>query len=87
MLWYIQHVSSVYAYASKAFDLVRHGILFELLLSRGLPSLVVRLLHSWYVSKHLRVRWGGAFSSPLLSPMEFVKVAFCLQFLLGVVAC
>ena len=26
--------------------------------------LVVQLLHSWYVSQHLRVRWGGAFSSP-----------------------
>ena len=41
---YIQHGSSAYACfidASKAFDLVRHGILFELLLSRSLPSLVM----------------------------------------------
>ena len=37
---YIHHDSSVFACfldASKAFDLVRHDILFKLLLSRGLP--------------------------------------------------
>ena len=65
---YIQSESSVYACfldASKAFDLVRHDILFELLLSRGLPPLVVRLLHSWYSTQNLRVRWDGALSQPL----------------------
>ena len=66
---YIHHDSSVFACfldASKAFDLVRHDILFKLLLSRGLPPLVVRLLHSWYVSQNLRVRWDAALSHPFV---------------------
>ena len=37
-----------------------------LLLSRGLPPLVVRLLHSWYVSQNLRVRWDAALSHPFV---------------------
>ena len=64
---YIQNESSVYASfldASKAFDLVRHDVLFEILLSRGLPPLVVRLLHSWYATQNLRVRWSRALSHP-----------------------
>ena len=63
--WYNQRGSPVFACfldASKAFDLVRHDILFEQLLSRGLPSVVVRLLHSWYVEQKLRVKWRGVFS-------------------------
>ena len=35
--------------ASKAFDLVGHHVLLETLVSHGLPSAVVRLLHHWYV--------------------------------------
>ena len=50
--------------ASKAFDLVRHDILFDLLLSRGLPSPVVRLLSSWYSTQNLSFRWGSASSTP-----------------------
>ena len=41
--WYNQRDSLVFACfldASKAFDLVRHDILFELVLSCGLPSVV-----------------------------------------------
>ena len=62
---YNQRGSPVFACfldASKAFDLVRHDILFDLLLSRGLPPLVVRLLHSWYAEQRLRVRWNGTLS-------------------------
>ena len=57
----IVNESSVYACfldASKAFDLVRHDILFELLLSRGLPPLVVRLLHSWYRALARTYMWA-----------------------------
>ncbi len=64
---YIQNGSSVYACfldASKAFDLVRHDVLFQLLLSRGLCPPVVRLLHSWYVNQTLHVRWNGTLSDP-----------------------
>ena len=64
---YIYNGSPVFACfldASKAFDLVRHDILFDLLLSRGLPSPVVRLLSSWYSTQNLSVRWGSASSTP-----------------------
>ena len=49
--------------ASKAFDLVRHDILFDLLVSRGLPLPVVRLLSSWYSTQNLSVRWRNALSA------------------------
>ena len=64
---YIHNGSPVFACfldASKAFDLVRHDILFDLLVSRGLPLPVVRLLRSWYSTQNLSVRWRNALSSP-----------------------
>ena len=64
---YIYNCSSVllvFLDAFKVFDLVRHDILFQLLLSRGLPPLVVRLLYSWYHSENLRIRWSGSLSRP-----------------------
>ena len=45
--------------ASKAFDTVDHNILFEKLLTRGLPSPVLRFLFGWYQSQRLRIRWNG----------------------------
>ena len=51
--------------ASKAFDLVDHGILFNTLLERGLPLSIVRFLISWYSMQQLRVRWNSSLSDPL----------------------
>ena len=48
--------------ASKAFDLVDHGILFQKLLDRGLPLPVINFLLSWYCSQQMRVRWGDSLS-------------------------
>ena len=45
--------------ASKAFDLVNHNFLFQLLLDRGLPVCVVRLLRDWYTDQKLSVRWNS----------------------------
>ena len=62
---YLQRGSSVFACflnASKAFDLVRHSVLFKKSLSIGLPDLVVRLLSRWYSSQQLNVCWGKAYS-------------------------
>ena len=49
---------------SKAFDLVDHGILFKILLERGLPLSIVRFLISWYSMQQLRVRWNSPLSDP-----------------------
>ena len=48
--------------ASKAFDTVDHNILFEKLLTRGLPSPVLHFLFGWYQSQRLRVRWNSYLS-------------------------
>ena len=49
---------------SKAFDLVNHGLLFELFLERNLPCSVTRFLLQWYSSQELLIRWNGILSSP-----------------------
>ena len=48
--------------ASKAFDLVRHDILFDRLLQRHLPPLIISFLLNWYKSQELCVKWGGIVS-------------------------
>ena len=63
---YIHNGSHVYGcllYASKAFDLVRHDILFDRLSHRGLPQFISSFLLNWYKSQELCVRWGKVFSS------------------------
>ena len=49
---------------SKAFDKVNHVLLFQKLLKRQVPVLVVRLLQQWYCSQMFVIRWGNVFSSP-----------------------
>ena len=52
--------------ASKAFDLVDHDILFRILLERGLPSVIVRFLLSWYSTQKMQVCWGSCLSDSFL---------------------
>ena len=59
---YIHKGSQVLGCFLDAFDLVNHGILFQKLLSRGLPLPVVRFLSSWYRQQHMRVYWDHALS-------------------------
>lgn len=64
---YIHHGSSVFSCfldASKAFDLVDHGILFKKLMARGLPPVITRTILSWYVDQSMRVRWNYTLSLP-----------------------
>ena len=50
--------------ASKAFDLVNNGILFQKLLNKGLPLPVIRFLSSWYCAQKMRVCWNNSLSIP-----------------------
>ena len=64
---YIHRGSSVlgcFLDASKAFDLVNHGVLFCTLFDRGLPLSVLRFLSSWYETQKMSVRWSHSFSDP-----------------------
>ena len=42
--------------ASKAFDRVKHSILFKRLLRRGVPGFIIRLLIFWYSQQSMCVR-------------------------------
>ena len=64
---YIHRGSSVlgcFLDASKAFDLVNHGVLFCKLFDRGLPLSVLRFLSSWYETQKMSIRWSHSFSNP-----------------------
>ena len=61
--------------------------MFELLLSRGLPPLVIRLLHSWHATQNLRVRWSEALLHPFavsngVHQVSLILFAFYLDELL-----
>ena len=49
--------------ASKAFDRVNHCKLFDKLIDRGIPLIVVRLLYVWYSTQEFFVKWGHTFSA------------------------
>ena len=51
---------------SKAFDKVNHWILFDKLIDRKLPSIIVRILIYWYCNQNCFVRWGNTISSSFL---------------------
>ena len=47
---------------TKAFDLVRHSVLFKKLLHQGVPPIFVRLLLVMYALQEANVRWNGSMS-------------------------
>ena len=51
-----------YLDASKAFDKINFWILFEKLLIRKVPVIIVRLLVFWYTRQKFMVRWGSCYS-------------------------
>ena len=63
--YYNSNGNSVYATfldCSKAFDLVKHDILFRILIDKGICSLIVRLLLKMYSNMKGKVRWKNYFS-------------------------
>ena len=49
--------------ASKAFDRVKHPVLFDKLVQRDVPGYIVRILCYWYAHQTMCVRWGSSISS------------------------
>lgn len=62
---YVLHKSPVYATfidASKAFNRVNHGKLFQKLEARNVPTCFVRLLKYWYSAQSMKVKWANCVS-------------------------
>ena len=48
--------------ASKAFDKINHYTLFQKLLDRETPIILVRILLFWYTKQTMCVKWGNCMS-------------------------
>ena len=73
--WYRNSGSCVLD-ASKAFDRVDHGLLFQKL---GLPPAILNFLLSWYHTQQMKVQWDPKSTQIVLqSPMVSAKVVYCL---------
>ena len=68
--------------SSKAFDRVNHFHLFDKLLARNIPKLIVRLMYMWYRTQTFYVKWdnnvscgfnvsNGVRQGGILSPILF----------------
>ncbi len=63
---YTQGGSDVYSClldASKAFDRVHYGRLFNILLDKGVPSCIIRILFDSYTRQYTYAMWGGVVST------------------------
>ena len=63
--YYRQHNSPVFTCfldASRAFDRVNYWTLFNKLIQRGVPLLIVRLLCFWYNTQQCCIKWGKSTS-------------------------
>ena len=63
--YYLNRDTDVYCClvdASKAFDRVRHDKLFQLLLDRGVPAIVVRILIDMHRRQIARTKWNDSYS-------------------------
>ncbi len=61
--YFLNKISSVYACmldVRKAFDKVHFGKLFNLLINRKLPAIVIRLLLDTYTRQNICAIWNGA---------------------------
>ena len=56
------NVYSCFMDMKKAFDLVKHGLLFKKLIDRDVPPVFLRLLLVMYMSQTAKVKWNGTLS-------------------------
>jgi len=64
--YFLEHGSNIYIAsldACKAFDRVNHVKLFNVLLDRGVPGRLVKVIVDWYGKSTSVVRWNGSFST------------------------
>ena len=62
--------------ASKAFDRVKHSVLFDKLVQRGVPGYIVRILCYWYAHQTICVRWGSSISSSFRVSNGYDRMVF-----------
>ena len=63
--YYRQHGSQVYSClldASKAFDRIHYGKLFNILISRKLPAFIIRVLFDSYSRQQSRAMWNSCYT-------------------------
>ena len=63
--YYRQHGSRVYSClldASKAFDRIHYGKLFNILISRKLPAFIIRVLFDSYSRQQSRAMWNSCYT-------------------------
>ena len=68
--YYKSHSSPIYLCyvdASKAFDRINFWHMSDKLLSRGLPTIFVRLFVYWFTSQNFSVKWCNIISAPFKS--------------------
>ena len=68
--YYLNNKSEVYTCfvdASKAFDKVRHDQLFNVLIDRGMPPVILRMMMDMYKRQSLRTVWGNSKSTPFVT--------------------
>ena len=64
--YFMRHGSEVYACTmdmTKAFDLVRHSLLFRKLITSGIPAVFIRILLYIYMMQSANVKWNGEYSN------------------------
>ena len=68
--YYLNNGSQVFSCCvdlSKAFDLVKHDKLFQVLIDRNVPPVIVRIILDMYQRQSMRTVWNYKFSKPFTS--------------------
>ena len=78
---YKSHGSSTFVTfldASKAFDRVNQGILFQCLLNCNIPIYMLRILYYWYSNQLFCVKWGSTMSKSFSTSNGVRQGGYCL---------